>query len=77
MNLQQIVGDNIRFIRQKKGISLDELSGKAKMSRTFISDVERSIKIPSILSIEKIAKALKVEPALLLTPNAYKNIDRT
>jgi transcriptional regulator with XRE-family HTH domain len=75
MGIQRIVGDNIRFIRQKKGITLDELSVKSKMSRTFISDVERRKKLPSILTIAKIAKVLKVEPAFLLTPNAYRSIE--
>jgi transcriptional regulator with XRE-family HTH domain len=73
MNVKQVVGDNIRFIRQKREITLDELAGKTGMSRTFLSDIERSVKVPSIVSLEKIAKALKVEPSLLITKDAYKN----
>jgi transcriptional regulator with XRE-family HTH domain len=75
MNIKQVVGDNIRYIRQKREITLDALSGITGMSRTFISDIERSQKVPSIVSLEKIAKALKVTPATLLTPNAYKIVD--
>jgi transcriptional regulator with XRE-family HTH domain len=77
MNIKQIVGENIRFIRQKKEITLDELAGLTGMSRTFLSDIERYIKTPSITSLEKIAKALKVDPSILLTKDAYKSLDKT
>jgi transcriptional regulator with XRE-family HTH domain len=74
MNIKQVVGDNIRFLRQKRNMTLDYLSVRAKMSRTFISDIERGVKTPSIVSLEKIAKVLKVTPAQLLIPNFYKEI---
>ncbi len=74
MKLKQVVGDNIRFIREKRGWSQDELAVVAKMSKTFIGDVERAEKIMSLESLEKVAKALKVTPAVLVTPNAYKDI---
>ena len=74
MNIKRVLGDNIRYIRQKRGMTLDDLSILSKMSRTFISDIERSEKAATVTSIEKIAKALKVTPAMLLTPEAYKTI---
>ena len=75
MNIKQVVGDNIRFIRQKREITLDALAGRTGMSRTFISDIERSQKVPSIVSLERIAKALGVKPSTLLEPGAYKTIE--
>lgn len=74
MDIKRIVGDNIRFIRQKKGLTLEDVAVISKMSLTFISDVERCQKVASIVSIEKIAKALKVEPSILLVKDAHRNI---
>lgn len=72
MNIKQIVGDNIRFIREKKGLTQDDISVITKMSRTFIGDIERAEKSPTITSLEKIAKALKVEIYKLFIEESYK-----
>ena len=74
MNIKQVVGDNIRFIRQKRNLTLDDISVMTKMSRTYINDVELAKYAISVVKIEKIAKALKIEPSLLLIKDAYKNI---
>ncbi|MFM9745126.1 helix-turn-helix domain-containing protein, partial [Streptomyces brasiliscabiei] len=42
---------------------LDELSG---LHQTYISDIERGVRNPSLKTIEKIAKALDVEAYKLL-----------
>jgi transcriptional regulator with XRE-family HTH domain len=73
MNIKQIAGDNIRFIREKKGWAQEDLSIVSKISKTYIGEIERGQKAVTIVVLQKIAKALKVQPALLLTPNAYKN----
>ncbi len=75
MNIQKIVGENIRFIRQKRGLTLEALAGKAKTSFSHISDIERGIKAPTIITIAKLAKVLQVTPAILMTPDAYKQIE--
>ena len=75
MNIKQIVGDNIRFIREKRGWTQEDLAIVSKMSKTFIGDVERGEKSPTILTVEKIAKALKVPSPLLLTLNGYKTVE--
>ena len=75
MKIAQVLGDNVRFIREMRGISQEELSVIAKMSKTFIGDIERGQKSPTTASLDKLAKALKVTPALLLTPLGYKTIE--
>ena len=72
MNIKKIVGDNIRFIREKRGFTQEELSVITNMSKTFIGDIERAQKAPTTVSIEKIAKALGIQPSLLLEPDAYR-----
>jgi transcriptional regulator with XRE-family HTH domain len=75
MEIKRIVGDNIRFIREKRGQTQDDLAILAKMSKTFVGDIERAQKAATVVSIAKLAKVLRVTPALLLTPYGYKTIE--
>jgi len=62
-----ILGDNIRAIREKKGWTQEDLAIVTKMSRTFIGDIERARKSPTMRSLEKIASALDVRVEFLLS----------
>jgi transcriptional regulator with XRE-family HTH domain len=75
MDIRQIVGDNIRFIREKKGWVQDDLAITAKVSRTYIGQIERGQKTISITLLDKIAKALRVDFSVLVTKDAYKTIE--
>jgi XRE family transcriptional regulator, master regulator for biofilm formation len=57
-----MIGTNIYIIRKKRGISLSELSERAKISKSYLSNIERNLNMnPSIQVIEKIAKGLNVD----------------
>lgn len=60
------LGDNIRRIRQEKGMSQGDISRALDMDRGYISRVEKGIKNPTILNLEKIARALGVTPDELI-----------
>lgn len=60
------LGKKIRLIRNKQGISQEELGFKANLHRTYIGSIERGEQNISIDNIHKIAKALKVNPKELL-----------
>ncbi len=64
--LRQVLAKNIRLCRHDLGLSQEELAHKAKVHRRFMGAVERAEQNISIDNIEKIAKALEVEPHLLL-----------
>ena len=74
MNIKQVIGDNIKSIRHQRELTLDDVSILTKMSRTYINDVELAKYAISVVKLEKIAKALEVEPYLLLIKDSYKNI---
>ena len=61
-----ILGDRVRSIRAKRGISQEQLADLAELDRTYISGVERGIRNISLLNIVKIAEALEVNPSELL-----------
>lgn len=71
--LRSHLADNLRIQRHAKGISQEALADRAKLHRTFVSEVEREIRNLSIDNIEKLADALGVAPYELLTPVKFEN----
>jgi len=56
-----LIGENIKKIRKRLGISQDKLSKLADISHNTIIKIESGkIKNPTINTVKKIAKALKV-----------------
>jgi transcriptional regulator with XRE-family HTH domain len=55
-----LLGAAIREKRIALHISQEELAMRSGLHRTYLSDVERGARNPSIKTIEKIAKALQV-----------------
>ena len=56
----------LRELRQEKGLSQEELADRAGLHRTYISQIERGIKSPSLRSLEQIAQALDVQLSTLI-----------
>jgi transcriptional regulator with XRE-family HTH domain len=65
--LREILAKNIRLIRNNLGLNQEQLAEEAGLHRTYIGSIERAERNVSIDNIEKLARALKVEPKLLLT----------
>ena len=66
MDSRKILGRNIRKFRGELGFSQEELAFETALHRTYISGVERGVRNPTVLVIDRLAKALKVEPHELL-----------
>jgi len=64
--MRQVVAKNIRLLRNNLEISQEELAFRAKLNRTYVGSIERAERNVSIDNIEKIAKALDVDPHQLL-----------
>ena len=64
--LRQVLAQNVRRLRKQLGVSQEELAHRAKVHRTYMGSIERSEQNISIDNIEKLAKALDVEPHQLL-----------
>ena len=52
---------NLRKLRQAKGLSQEAFADEAGLHRTYISDLERAARNPTITVVAKIAKALEVQ----------------
>jgi transcriptional regulator with XRE-family HTH domain len=66
MSIINIVSNNIRSIRQKKGISQEALAELCGLHRTYIGSVERGERNLSLINLEKIAIALDTDAFVLL-----------
>ena len=64
-NIKKRFGLAIRQRRHELGISQEELSFRARLHRTYISDIERGSRNPSLENIEKLAKALEISVSVL------------
>lgn len=60
------LGVAVRTLRQKLGLSQDELAAIADLHRTYVGGIERGERNPTLTSIHRIARALQVTPAELL-----------
>lgn len=54
------LGRTIRHQRAALGISQEELAARSDLHRTYVADVERGNRNPSLVSIQAIAKGLGV-----------------
>ena len=59
IDLKGLLGAAIRSQRSTLGISQEELAYRAGLHRTYVSDVERGARNPSVKSIEKLAGGLE------------------
>jgi transcriptional regulator with XRE-family HTH domain len=54
-------GKKIREVRVKRGLSQEALADIANVHRTYIGMVERAEKNITLLNIQKLSKALKID----------------
>jgi transcriptional regulator with XRE-family HTH domain len=59
-NYEEILGKKIQEIREKKGISQQQLAEKANLSKALITHIETGKRYPSDKAIDKIKKALEI-----------------
>jgi transcriptional regulator with XRE-family HTH domain len=65
-------GDNLARIRRAADVSQDELSARASVHRTEISQLERGLRIARIDTLVKLAASLEASPAELLAGIDWK-----
>ncbi len=61
------VGATLQALRQAQGLSLDELSRRAGVSKSMLSQIERNQANPTVAVVWRLANALRVELSELLS----------
>ena len=69
MSIQSRISRNIQRIRREKDLSQEEVAHRADIHQTYLSGVETGKRNPSILVVERIAKALGVDVSEIFKPN--------
>lgn len=59
-------GKQLRKLRKEAGYSQEELADLAKLHPTYIGQIERGLRNPSLVNLQKLAKALKTSSGKLL-----------
>ena len=63
--LAKKLGISIRSQRRTRGLTQEDLSDLAGIHYTFLGHIERGNKLPSLQTLIRIAKALRVRPSSL------------
>ena len=66
MDITTRLGKNIRRLRQENGWSQEDYADRAGIHRTYVSDIERGRRNPTITVVEKLARPFGVEAGRLL-----------
>lgn len=68
MDAVVLLGLNVRKFRKLRGLTQEQLALDTEMERSYVSDLERGTRNPSVRAVDRLAKALSVQPHQLLTP---------
>lgn len=68
MDAVALFGKNVRALRKAAALSQEELAFRAGVKRTYLSDLERGMRNPSVRALGRVAEALGVPPDRLLVP---------
>ena len=66
MDIRGRLAKNLKRLREERGWSQENLADEAGLHRTYVSGVERGVRNPTIMILERFAKALRVQPASLI-----------
>jgi len=65
--ISTVFGQVLREQRISRELSQEELALAADVDRTFVSQMERGIRQPTITTLMKLAGALGIQPSTLVT----------
>jgi len=61
-----LFAENLRSIREKLGLSAEELAKRVHVSRSYITLLENGKRLPGKTLIPKIARALRLEKSVVV-----------
>ena len=71
MDIAGQFGDNLARVRRAADMSQDELSVRASVHRTEISQLERGLRVARIDTLAKLSSSLEVDPGELMVGIAW------
>jgi transcriptional regulator with XRE-family HTH domain len=74
MDVQHLFGKNVRRLRTATGMSQDAFADFVGVHRTYLSGIERGVRAPSIVIVDRLAKALNVEAGVLFAEDDEQTV---
>ena len=68
-DLQARLGRNLRAFRQSKGLSQEAFADVIGVHRTYMGGIERGERNLTLVSVERLAIQLELDPLVLLSPH--------
>jgi len=69
MDMRIVVGRNVKRIRLKQGLTQEEFAEVSGFSQQYISDLERGLRNPTVITLFELASALRTTPSELVRPS--------
>lgn len=66
MEIKQLLARNVRRRRSELGLSQEDLADAASIDRTYVSGIERGLRNPTLIILERLANALGVQAFTLI-----------
>ncbi|MCE1236105.1 MAG: helix-turn-helix transcriptional regulator [Hyphomicrobiales bacterium] len=66
MDVRERLGRNLRRLRQERGWSQEDLAHESGLHRTYVSDLERVARNPTITVVDRLARTFGVPVGQLL-----------
>lgn len=67
MDIRKAFGKHLRKLREERKLTQEALADKAGMHFTYIGQIERGLRNPSLINLHKLAKALRINAGELLS----------
>ena len=58
MDMRALVGQNVARLRKRQGLTQEQLANTSGFSQQYLSDLERGLRNPTIVSVYELAQAL-------------------
>lgn len=68
MDMRRLVGENVRRIRQDRGLTQEQFADLSGFSQQYLSGLERGRRNPTVVTLFELATALRATPVDLLSP---------
>ena len=76
--IRQILADNMRKYRRKQGLTQEKLAEKADITPQYVAMIEMCSKFPKPEMLERLAKALEIEPheLFIVSPSPQNELEK-
>ena len=68
MSTEEMLGKKVHALRTSRGLTLKELADASGLSPSFLSQIERGLTSPTVISLARIAQAFEVAPSYFFPP---------